>query len=362
MKSALVYKTSSGGTASKLTDTAAPSPSALAPTQLIIKVHVSGSNPKDWKIPLLAPGYNNSNSGDDIAGTVVAVGSSVSEFAPGDRVAAFHEMRTEFGSYAEYAVAWEHTTFMLPANVSDEEGATIPLAAMTAAVGLFTRLGLPEPWSTSRLLREDCAGGVAVYGAASAVGAFVVKLLVKCDIHPIICVAGNGIQFVEGLIDRGKGDTIVDYREGGDAIVRGLSAGVREGKTLKYAYDAVSDHGSYGYLCQVLDTKSPGGSHLTTVLPGKKYEGIPEGVNLTTTAVGSVHQESNHDFGYAWFRLFGQGMKEGWFTPHPHEVVQGGLAGVGEGLSRLQTGKVSAKKMVFRVAETEGVNFSESKI
>ena len=233
---------------------------------------------------------------------------------------------------------------------------------MTAAVGLFTQLGLPEPWVRSGLAREDCKGGVAVYGAASAVGAFVVKLLMKADLHPIICVAGNGIEFVEGLMDRGKGDSIVDYRKGEEAIVQGLRDGVTKGKTLKYAYDAVSDHGSYGYLCQVLDTKAPGGSHLTTVLPGKKYEGIPEGVKLTGTMVGSVHQPDNHDFGYAWFRLFGQGMKEGWFTAHPHEVVQGGLAGVGEGLSRLQTGKVSAKKMVFRVAETEGVNFSESKI
>lgn len=366
MKAALVYKTESNDVASKLVDVDEPNRSNLQPTQLIIKVHVSGSNPKDWKIPLFVPQLNNTNSGDDIAGTVVAVGSDVSEFKPGDRVAAFHEMTKEFGSYAEYAVAWEHTTFALPANVSDEEGATIPLAAMTAAVGLFTRLGLPEPWvgtdSPHKLLREHARGGVAVYGAASAVGAFAVKLLVKSDIHPIIAVAGNGIEFVEGLIDRSKGDTIVDYRKGGEAIVQGLKDGVRKGETLKYAYDAVSDHGSYGYLCQVLDTKAPGGSHLTTVLPGKKYEGIPEGVNLTTTQVGSVHQPTNHDFGYAWFRLFGQGMKEGWFKPHPHEVVKGGLAGVGEGLSRLQTGKVSAKKMVFRVAETEGVNFSESKI
>ena len=259
-------------------------------------------------------------------------------------------MTTEFGSYAEYAVVWEHTTFMLPKNVSDEEGATIPLAAMTAVVGLFTALELPEPWVRGGPARESCKGGVAVYGAASAVGAFVVKLLVKADIHPIICVAGNGIDFVEGLIDRGKGDSIVDYRKGEQEIVKGLKEGVKKGETLRYAFDAVSDHGSYGHLCQVLDTKA--GANLTVVLPGKKYEGIPEGVTLTTTQVGSVHQERNRELGYAWFRLIGQGMKEGWFTPHPYEAVAGGLNGVGEGLARLQHGKVSAKKMVFRVAET----------
>ncbi|KAK5101330.1 hypothetical protein LTS08_004937 [Lithohypha guttulata] len=352
MKSVQVYKNDQGSVASKLVDIPEPDPSQLKPHQLIIKVHVSGSNPKDWKIPLLVPALNNSNSGDDIVGTVTAVGSSVTEFKAGDRVAAFHEMTKEFGSFAEYAVAWEHTTFMMPKNISDEEGATIPLAAMTAAVGLYTALELPEPWVRSGPARESCRGGVVVYGAASAVGAFAVKLLMKSDIHPIICVAGNGIEFVEGLIDRSKGDTIVDYRKGGDAIVQGLREGVAKGQTLRHAYDAVSDHGSYGYLCQVLDTKS--GALLTTVLPGKKYEGIPEGVTNVVTQVGSVHQDRNHDFGYAWFRLFGQGLKEGWFKAHPYEVIKGGLNGVGEGLSRLQQGKVSATKMVFRVADTAG--------
>lgn len=362
MKSALVYKTEQGGVASKLVDSDLPDASKLQPTQLIVKVHVSGSNPKDWKLPFWIPSQNNFNTGDDLAGTVVAVGSDVSEFKPGDRVAAFHEMTKDFGSYAEYAVVWEHTTFMLPKNTSDEEAATIPLAAMTAAVGLFTFLGLPEPWDHDAQRRENCAGGVAVYGAASAVGAFVVKLLVKADIHPIICVAGHGINFVEGLIDRSKGDSIVDYRKGADAIVQGLRDGVKKGHSLRYAFDAVTDHGSYGYLSQVLDTNAPGGSHLTTVLPGKHIEGVPQGINLTVTSVGTVHQPKNHDLGYAWFRLFGLGLKEGWFSGHPHEVVQGGLAGVGEALSRLQQGQVSAKKLVFRIPETVGVNFNDSKI
>jgi NADPH2:quinone reductase len=38
----------------------------------------------------------------------------------GDRVAAFHEMQAPGGSYAEYALAWEHTTFHLPPSTSFE--------------------------------------------------------------------------------------------------------------------------------------------------------------------------------------------------------------------------------------------------
>lgn len=61
------------------------------------------------------------NSGDDIAGYVEKVGKGVYEFKKGDRVAAFHQMVTPHGSFAEYAIAPAHTTFHLAENVSLEE-------------------------------------------------------------------------------------------------------------------------------------------------------------------------------------------------------------------------------------------------
>lgn len=66
------------------------------------------------------PDYNNTNSGDDISGIVHEVGENVDEFKVGDRVAAFHEMLQPGGSFAEYAVAWKHTTFFLPKGTSFE--------------------------------------------------------------------------------------------------------------------------------------------------------------------------------------------------------------------------------------------------
>lgn len=58
--------------------------------QVVIKVVVSGSNPKDWKIPAWLG--KTMNTGDDMAGIVHEVGANVTEFKPGDRVFAFHEM------------------------------------------------------------------------------------------------------------------------------------------------------------------------------------------------------------------------------------------------------------------------------
>jgi NADPH:quinone reductase-like Zn-dependent oxidoreductase len=63
------------------------------------------------------------NSGDDVAGYVEALGSQVAathEFKVGDRVAAFHPMMEQGGTYAEYALAPVTTTFLIPDGVSFE--------------------------------------------------------------------------------------------------------------------------------------------------------------------------------------------------------------------------------------------------
>jgi NADPH:quinone reductase len=299
------------------------------------------------------------NTGDDVAGYIHATGTNVTEFHVGDRVAAFHEMRTPQGAFAEYTLAYANTTFHLPAHTAFEEAATIPLAAMTAAVGLYARLGLPEPWNKVHPARDGPAkGGVVVYGAASAVGAFAVKLLTRANIHPIIAVAGKGIPFVKTLLDESKGDVVVDYRSGDASVVREIRAAIPAGHSLRYAYDAVSEKGSYQNIAQVLD---PDHGRITLVLPGKEYPEIPKGIKQNITTVGSVHAfpDDLRDLGYAWFRLFGLGLREGWFSGHPYEVVPGGLGGVGTGLQNLRDGKASAVKYVYRVAETEGLDSSK---
>lgn len=63
------------------------------------------------------------NSGDDVAGTLHAMGSEVAaagEFRIGDRVAGFHKMLEPGGAYAEYAVVPAHTAFIIPQRMSFE--------------------------------------------------------------------------------------------------------------------------------------------------------------------------------------------------------------------------------------------------
>ncbi|KAK0270725.1 hypothetical protein LTR35_014007 [Friedmanniomyces endolithicus] len=203
---------------------------------------------------------------------------------------------------------------------------------MTAAVALYARLRLPAPWLPLPAQNPPIRTPLVIYGASSAIGSYAIQFAQRSNIHPLICIAGHaGASHVSHLISPEKGDVVVDYRAGAEAVVSGIRAALREGEKLEYAFDAVSEKGSYGNICQVLDHET---GAITFVLPGKKYEGIPAGVRQSVTTVGSVHGDLK-DFG---------GLEEGWFRAQPQEVVEGGLGGLQGGLERLRDGKVSAVK------------------
>ena len=303
------------------------------------------------------------NSGDDVAGFVHAVGANVTDFHIGDRVAALHELGTPGGSYAEYALVWDWTTFHLGDHVSFEEAATVPMAALMAAIGIFGMLEVAAgPWAHRQAGSEK---PLVIYGAASAVGAYAVKLAKLVNVHPLICVAGNGIPFVETLLS--EGDTIIDYRKGHEFVVEEMRKALK-GRDLKYAFDATSEHGSYNNLSQVLADKGK----LTLVLPFPEImKDIPPHIEQSTTMAGSLWkelsadqdrdnkalgklgiEEGGKDFGLMFTKLIARWLNDGKLKPHPHEVVEGGLYGVETALKALRGGKVSAKKYVVRVADT----------
>ncbi|KAJ6190897.1 hypothetical protein N7519_000918 [Penicillium mononematosum] len=312
--------------------------------QVLIKVVVSGSNPKDWKVPdIAASGDSNMemmlkakkglNQGDDIAGVVEKVGCNVVEFKPGDRVAAFHEMCAPGGSYAEYAIAWSHTTFHLPTHTSFEEAATIPLAALTAAVSLYAHHRLPPPWAPATKPIP-----FIVYGASTAVGSFAIKLACNSNIHPIIAIAGKGSQYVRALLDSSKGDVVIDYREGVETTVKKIRDNLEraERRSLK----------EFGY---------PGGQ-IDFTLPND-LDVSP--ANKSITSVGSVHKqpefENNEELGFIFSRYFTRALNKRSFSGHPFEVRPRGLEGVEEALRDLKAGKASAMKYIIRIADTPGI-------
>ncbi|KAL1956423.1 hypothetical protein VTO42DRAFT_7309 [Malbranchea cinnamomea] len=339
MKEAFVHE----GPRVQIVDSPIPVPAA---GQVLIRVHVAGSNPKDWKT-YWSP--KPMNQGNDMAGVIHSVGEGVTQFKPGDRVFAYHELQAPHGTHAEYAIAWEGTTAHIPDHISFEEAATIPATALTAAMALYRALALPEPWT-------PVSGGpspekaLLIYGASSAVGAFAVKLARASNIHPIIAIAGAGLPFVKTLINPSKGDLALDYRDGEQAISEAINAA---GYRPSHALDAISEGSTLALCARLLGQ----GAALAHVLPLPDDFPSDMGVSPVLVALGKVHGFLGEEpgawlFGEVWMHALSRGLqKGGWLNGHPWEVVEGGLEGLQSGLERLKDGKVSAKKLLFRLVD-----------
>ena len=156
-----------------------PSP-RVGPNGVLVRVHASSVNPVDWKFrrgllaavrPVVFPVI----WGCDLSGVVTEVGPSVTLFKPGDEVYGFKDGyvgKTYRGTYAEYVVAPEKALAKKPKNLSHEEAAAVPLAALTAWQALLNQGRLK---TGQRVLIHAGAGGVGVMAIqiAKAFGAFV---------------------------------------------------------------------------------------------------------------------------------------------------------------------------------------------
>lgn len=136
--------------------------------EILIRVRAASVNPLDWRIRsgslrFVMPAKFPLVLGFDAAGVVEAVGPEVDRFEPGDRVYAYLDSR-HGGAYAEYAVCGQAVAVEIPAVLTFEEAAAIPLASLTALQALRDKAGLE--------------GGeeVLINGAAGGVGHFAVQI------------------------------------------------------------------------------------------------------------------------------------------------------------------------------------------
>ena len=210
------------------------------------------------------------------------------------------------GAHAEFAIAPSSTTFNLPPNISFEEGSTIPLAGMTAALALFQQLGIPLPWNP---VPRGSKFPVLIYGGASAVGSFALKLAKLSNCNPIITIAGKGTQFVESL---NAADIIVDYRSGN--VAEKVKAAL-QGQELLHAFDAICAHDSWKHILEVVPHH--GRAKLTMVdpphgqstWPPKEMEGVQYSRTFVSSAYGRPYAERSAedalldgDFAFIFYR------------------------------------------------------------
>jgi NADPH:quinone reductase-like Zn-dependent oxidoreductase len=151
-----------------------PNP-APADDEVLVKVHASSVNAADWRMmradPYLVRLYAGlfkptkfHTLGADIAGRVEVVGKNVRQFQPGDEVYG-DVFASGFGGFAEYKCARESELVLKPTNLSFEEAATVPLAALTALHGLRD-MGQIQPGQ--QVLINGASGGVGTYAVQLA--------------------------------------------------------------------------------------------------------------------------------------------------------------------------------------------------
>ncbi|MCJ7709917.1 MAG: NAD(P)-dependent alcohol dehydrogenase, partial [Chloroflexi bacterium] len=113
--------------------------------EVLVRVHAAGVNMADVDylrgqpaVARLITGLRrprNRGLGLDVAGQVEGVGKSVTRFQPGDEV--FGDLTEHgFGAFAEYVCAPEDAFALKPPNLTFEEAATVPQAAVMALQGL----------------------------------------------------------------------------------------------------------------------------------------------------------------------------------------------------------------------------------
>lgn len=144
--------------------------------QVLVKIHASSVNALDWhlltadiflvRLSMGLFGPKKPIRGADIAGRVEAVGRNVTKFKPGDQV--FGD--TGHGGFAEYAVASESALVLKPSNLSFEQAAAVPVAALTALQGLRD---VGKIQAGQKVLINGAAGGVGTFAVqiAKAFGA-----------------------------------------------------------------------------------------------------------------------------------------------------------------------------------------------
>ena len=156
----------------QLREVATPEP---AEDEVLIKLYASSVNPLDgftirgplFFFPklgrLLKPKHK--IAGADYAGRIESVGRDIKRFRPGDDVFGASFTGKGLGGFAEYACAREDSLAPKPSNLSFEEAAAVPVAAITALQGLRDHGQIQRG---QKVLIDGASGGVGTFAVQIA--------------------------------------------------------------------------------------------------------------------------------------------------------------------------------------------------
>lgn len=208
---------------------------------VLVQVRASSVNAKEWHLIRGRPYFARLMSGvrrpkqavpgTDVAGVVVAVGQSVTELRPGDEV-----FGARSGAYAEYVAGRVRNFVPKPANLTFEQAAAIPVAAITALQAVRDKG------------QVKAGQRVLILGAGGGVGSFAVQIVKAYGATVTATTSTGNLEMVRAI----GADEVVDYTRENVA---------RSGRR----YDLVVDVGGYASLGDLGRTVAPGG---TVVLVG----------------------------------------------------------------------------------------------
>lgn len=216
----------------------------ISDNDVLVKVYAASVNAADWHLlradpflvrlmtGLFKPKYP--VLGADIAGRVEAIGSGVTQFKPGDEV--FGDISAcGWGDFAEYAVASENALVLKPTNLSFEESAAVPLAAITALNGLRDK-GHIQPGQK-----------VLINGASGGVGTFAVQIAKYFGAEVTAVCSTGKLDLVRSI----GADRVIDY--------------TREDFTKNgQLYDLILAANGYHSISDYKRALSPGGIYVMT--------------------------------------------------------------------------------------------------
>jgi len=178
-----------------------PAPNA---EEVLVKVLAASVNAADWHVLRGKPLFSRATLGwlrpkhkilgVDVAGQVEAVGSDVTRFTSGDEVYA-NLLDHGYGGFADYVAVPADVTALKPANLSFEEAAAVPMAAVTALQGLGHH-GALHPGQQ-----------VLINGATGGVGSFAVQLAKASGAEVTAVTSTPNLDLVRSL----GADHVLDY-------------------------------------------------------------------------------------------------------------------------------------------------------
>jgi NADPH:quinone reductase-like Zn-dependent oxidoreductase len=172
--------------------------------EVLVRVVATSVNAADWHIVRGKPMFSRLTLGlrrpkhrilgVDIAGEVGAVGGGISRFKPGDEVYA-NLLDHGYGGFAEYVSVPQDAVSLKPANLSFEEAAAVPMAAVTALQALRHH-GEIQPGQK-----------VLINGASGGVGTFAVQIAKSYGAEVTGVTSTRNVDLVRSL----GADHVVDY-------------------------------------------------------------------------------------------------------------------------------------------------------